>query len=106
MDINTTAQALPVQQLNQAVPQVKKDAKALQAEKVGKDFEAVFIHQMLELMSQGVETPETFGGGSSEGIFRSMMNEKIAAEVAKSGGLGVADAIENQIKRYVEVQNR
>ena len=66
----------------------------------------MFIHQMLELMSQGVKTPEVMGGGSAEGIYRSMMNEKIAAEVSRGGGLGVAEAIENQVKRYEEALNR
>ena len=99
MDINSTAQGLPVQQLTQP-------AVSAGAQKVGKDFESLFIHQMLELMSQGVKTPENYGGGSSEAIFRSMMNEKIAIEISEAGGLGVAKAIENQVKRYEEAQNR
>ena len=98
MDINTQAQAIPVQQLN--APNLTA------AQKAGKDFEAMFLHQMLEHMSQGVKTPENFGGGSAEGIFRSMMNEKIAQTVADSGGIGVAAAIENQIKIYQEAQNK
>lgn len=105
MDTNTAptqAMALPTQQLAQRQP----NTQGLDAKQVGKEFESLFIHQMLELMSQGVKTPEVMGGGSAEGIFRSMMNEKIAAEVANAGGLGVAEAIENQVKRYQEAQNR
>ena len=102
MDINTTANALPVQQLAEKQP----STAGRNAKQIGQDFEALFVTQMLELMSQGVETPEVMGGGSAEGIYRSMMNEKIANEIAKSGGLGVAEAIENQVKRYAEVQNR
>lgn len=96
MDINITSQA---QQLTQPNLQTA-------AQKAGKDFEAMFLHQMLELMSQGVKTPEAYGGGSAEGIYRSMMNEKLAAEIANSGGIGVAKAIETQIKIYQEAQNR
>lgn len=105
MDINTTASkpmALPVQQLNQQMP----STQGRNAKQIGKEFESMFIHQMLELMSQGVKTPEVMGGGSAEGIYRSMMNEKIAAEVSRGGGLGVAEAIENQVKRYEEALNR
>lgn len=102
MDINTTANALPVQQLNQQQP----NTQGRNAKQIGTEFESLFIHQMLELMSQGVKTPEVMGGGSAEDIYRSMMNEKIAAEVARGGGLGVAEAIENQVKRYEEALNR
>lgn len=102
MDVTTATQFAP-----RAV-QVPKGTnyQPSKAEKVGQEFESMFIHQMLELMSQDVKAPDIYNGGAAEDVFRSMMNEKIADEVTKGGGIGVAKVITDQIKRYEEAQNR
>lgn len=63
------------------------------AEAAAVDFEAVFISQMLRPMFDTIETDGLFGGGPSEKIFRSMFVDEAAKEVAKSGGVGIADSI-------------
>ncbi len=56
------------------------------------DFEALvlqsFIQEMLPKKSEQV-----FGGGVAGDIWRSMLAEKLAAEVAERGGIGIADII-------------
>ncbi len=56
-------------------------------------FEAFFIGQMMEHMMAGIEPNETFGGGSGEEMWRSMLNQEYGKEVAKSGRLGIADHV-------------
>ena len=56
------------------------DEKAREA---AQEFEAVFITQMLESMYSGLEPDPVFGGGNAEKIFRSMINEKTAQNMAK-----------------------
>ena len=77
-----------------------------QIQKTAKEFESFFVFQMLEHMSEGIEAPDVYGGGSAENMFRSMLNEKMAAEVSQSSNMGIAEAVEKQIQRYQDNANR
>lgn len=77
-----------------------------QAKESAREFEAFFVYQMLEHMSDGIEAPDVYGGGSAENMFRSMLNEKMANEVSQTSNLGIAEAVEAQIKRYQEANQR
>lgn len=57
------------------------------------DFEAVFLGQMLAPMFEGLKTDGPFGGGNAEEIFRSMMVDEMGTAIARSGGIGIADAV-------------
>lgn len=80
----------------------QKTANEQKAWETAQDFESVFIAQMLEPMFQGIKTDGPFGGGHSEKMFRSMQNEQVAKEIARSGGIGIADAIFRQILELQE----
>lgn len=62
-----------------------------------KEFEAVFISQMLTPMFEGIEPDGLFGGGSAENIYKSMMIEEYGKIIAQSGGLGIADAVKAEM---------
>lgn len=85
-----------------AIAKPQKTTNADVARETAQEFESVFIAQMLEPMFQGLETDGPFGGGPSEAMFRSMQNEQIAGEIARSGGIGIADAIYRQILELQE----
>ncbi len=85
---------------------IQPQTSSTRIEKAAAEFESFFTFQMLEHMSAGIKPPEVMGGGHAETIFKSMLNEKVAAEVTKAGGLGVAKVIEDQIKLYQEAQQR
>ena len=68
------------------------------------EFEAVFLSQMLEPMFKGIETDGLFGGGSSEKIYQSVMLQEYGKALARTGGVGIADAVEREILRLQEVQ--
>lgn len=104
MDVAQTAPIIP-----QAPKVHAKPANTLgpdKAQEAAREFESFFIFQMLEHMSEGIESPDVYGGGSAENMFRSMVNEKMAAEVSENSNLGIAEAVEQQIKRYQEVNER
>jgi Rod binding domain-containing protein len=79
-----------------ARPGVKDVGKAAQ------EFEAVFLSQMLGQMWQGVESDETFGGGEAENTWRGMMVEEYGKQIAKAGGLGLADQVKAEMIRMQE----
>lgn len=62
-----------------------------------KDFEAVFIAQMLAPLFSAVSTPEIAGGGKSEDFFKSLLQESYAKAMAERGGFGVADHVQSAL---------
>jgi Rod binding domain-containing protein len=72
------------------------------ARAVAQQFESVFIGELFEQMSMGLKTDGPFGGGPSEGVYRSFLNNAIAEQVTKSGGIGIADAVYKEILKLQE----
>lgn len=83
-----------VQPLNQYQPASSR------AKKVGKEFESFFVYQTLELMQPEIDTKSSFYGGPGERMFRQVLNEHIAAEIAERGDMGIRESVENQIAKY------
>lgn len=67
------------------------------ARKAATEFEAVFLTTMLEGMFQGLKTDAPFGGGPAEKSYRSMLVGEYAGELARSGGIGIADHVYREI---------
>lgn len=59
---------------------------------VTEKLEATFIAEMLKQAKFG-ETPESFGGGIGEDQFLSYMRQAQADEMAKAGGIGLAETL-------------
>ena len=66
-------------------------------------FEAVYLSEMLGPMFENLETEGPFGGGNGERIFRSVMLQEYGLAIAKSGGVGIADAVERELLKMQEV---
>jgi flagellar protein FlgJ len=67
------------------------------AKKTGQDFEAFFLSQAFENMFSGVDADPIFGGGNGETIYRSLLIQQYSKVAAKSGGIGIADAVQHEI---------
>jgi Rod binding domain-containing protein len=52
---------------------------------------------MLQPMFASLNTEAPFGGGKGEEMFRSFLTEAIAKQVAKGGGVGVADTVQREM---------
>jgi flagellar protein FlgJ len=65
--------------------------------KTAQDFESSFLSIMLQQMFEGVETSAPFGGGPGEAMFKSFMTDAFAKQMAKAGGVGVADAVQREM---------
>lgn len=80
------------------------DKKLKQA---AKDFESVFVNQMLEAMDKTVDRDNSImSGGSGEQYFRSMLNEEIAKSMTNrtgGSGFGLAEAIYKQMSKNLPV---
>jgi Rod binding domain-containing protein len=69
--------------------------------KSAQDFEAVFLHQLIEQMDKTVDRENSImGGGSAEDYWRGMMNEQVAQSMATQpggSGMGLAESIYKQM---------
>ncbi|CCQ74133.1 rod-binding protein [Magnetospira sp. QH-2] len=80
-----------------ALQQPKPTANLGRMREVAEDFEAVFLGQMLQPMFNSIGAEEPFGGGHAEKVWRSMMVDEFGKQMAKSGGVGIADSIMRQM---------
>ena len=68
-------------------------------DKTAVEFEAMVLSQMLNSMTSGLKTEKPFGGGDSENIWRSFLNDEYAKAMAKSGGLGISSTVRGELLR-------
>lgn len=58
------------------------------------ELEGVFLNTLVAEMFKGLETDsEMFGGGFAEETWRGLMAEQYADQMAKAGGVGLADQL-------------
>lgn len=86
-----------------AVGNIQNTSKADKAAAAAKEFEAVYISQMLTHMFEGIETGGMFGGGNAENIYRSMMVDEYGKMIAQTGGIGLSGAVQASI---IDMQSR
>lgn len=86
-----------------AVSQPRRSINTAAAEKAAKEYEGVFISQMLKEMYAGVSTNSEFGGGAGEDMFRSLTIDEYGKKIAANGGFGLAKHI---LSELIAVQER
>ncbi|MBL6958351.1 MAG: rod-binding protein [Rhodospirillales bacterium] len=74
-----------------------------QARKVAQDFEAFFLGQSLQPMFSSLDSAPPFGGGQAESMWRSMQVDEYGKAIARSGGIGIADAIVSELLKSQEI---
>lgn len=57
------------------------------------DFEAIFIQYLLKCMRETVPRSDLFGGGSSQDICRSLLDEELSRTLAGGRGIGLAKVV-------------
>lgn len=66
------------------------------------DFEASFVSTMFQTMFEGIKTDGPFSGGQGENVFRSMLVDEYGKQMARAGGIGVADKVYGEILKLQE----
>ena len=108
LDMNTTIglQADIAVQASRGEPRIGSAKTREEAKQAAEKFEAMFISEMLKPIFESVEVNSMFGGGQGEKMFRSVMVDEYGKSVARSGGIGIADTVMNEILRMQEEQGR
>jgi len=74
-----------------------------QAEKTSKDFESMFVSQMLEQMFGDSIGTELFGDEETSEVYKGLMMNEYGKEIAKAGGIGIADYVKRELLKAQEV---
>ena len=67
------------------------------------EFEAVFLAQMLKSLTSDLEGSEGPLGGGEGDPFRSMLSDELGKLISRAGGIGVADAILQEMLKTQEM---
>jgi peptidoglycan hydrolase FlgJ len=73
-------------------------------EAAAKDFEAVYMSEMLKPMFATIKTDTMFGGGKAEETFRGLLLQEYGKKIADTGGLGLAKYVKAEMIRMQENQ--
>jgi len=69
-----------------------------------KEFEAMFLSEMMNHMFAGIDVDPMFGGGSGEQMFRGMMIQEYGKMMSRThSGIGLADHIQ---KAMIDIQQK
>jgi flagellar protein FlgJ len=66
-------------------------------EQSAKDFEAMFVTELMRPMFDGLETGGMFGGGKTEEVFRGLLLDEYGKMMADTGQLGIADFVKAEM---------
>jgi peptidoglycan hydrolase FlgJ len=83
--------------LAQAPQTTTAELAKTKAKDAAQKFESQFLSVMFQHMFEGIKTDGPFGGGEGEEMFRSLMTEAMGKQVAKAGGIGLADTVQREI---------
>ena len=87
--------------LTAKVPNVKNTGKTVDS--ASKDFESMFMAQMLQPMMSGLQTDDMFGGGHGEEMMRGMMVQEYGKAMA--GHFNLTSSIKSAILHLQEHAN-
>ncbi len=74
-----------------------------QIEAASRDFEAMFVSEMVSCMFEGVETDPMFGGGNGEEMFKSLLINEYGKLISQGPGIGIT----SEVKRaMIEIQQK
>ncbi len=81
------------------------DAVRQKIRRAAEDFTAVALNELLKPMFDTADAAEgPFGGGAAEEAFKPMMVSEIAKQIARTGGLGLAEPVLQQMLRLQEAK--
>jgi peptidoglycan hydrolase FlgJ len=100
----TTAAAIAASPLAATAQSPALAAKMAAARKTAEDFEGFYLSQVFDTMFSGIGSDAMFGGGNGEQMFRSLLLQEYSKAATRSGGFGIADAVQREILQAQEAK--
>jgi len=87
----------------QAAPHKALSPKTLEKiDGAAKDFEAMFVSEMVKPMFEGISTDGPFSGGKGEEVFRGLLVQEYGKIISQAGGLGMSSQIKDHMIKMQE----
>lgn len=71
---------------------------------LAREFESIFMNQMLKAMRQTIPKNELVNGGHAEEIYSSLLDEEFSRRMAYTQQGGISQALANQLNMVIEKQ--
>ena len=85
-------------------PRVRHTVDPKVADRTAREFEAMFLSEMLQPVFAHLKTGTgTFGGGHGEDTYQAMLVDEYGKTMAKHGGIGIAAMVRREILKTQEV---
>jgi Rod binding domain-containing protein len=100
LDPNTSLALMQATQTDVAAKanEIKRAGKEdAQLDAVAKDFEAMFMTEMIKPMFAEIKPDPVFGGGKGEEVFQGFMLQEYGKMIAETGQVGIADAVKGAL---------
>lgn len=88
-----------------SLPQNAAPAGEQNVDAIAKDFEAVFLSQMMEPMFSGDSASSYFGSGAAGDIYKSFMLDAYGKAISQAGGIGIAAQVKKELLGLQEVKS-
>lgn len=88
-----------------AAKSVEDSKEMKKIDEAAKDFEAVFISEMLKPMFENTTPSSPFNGGKGEEIFQGMMIQEYGKMLVDHGGVGMSTQIREQLIKMQQQAN-
>jgi len=86
-----------IYQIRTAMRSDAQSAAAEKAKRTSQEFEAFILQTFIEsMLPQNAEN--TYGKGTAGSVWKSMMAEQVSAQIARAGGIGIAQHILSEKK--------
>jgi Rod binding domain-containing protein len=72
--------------------------------KAATDFEALLLHQMVQTMWASVPQGGMLSGSNEEALYRDMLSEQLAQELAKNQSLGLRDDVLGEMQKRAKLE--
>ncbi len=105
MDVNTTlaTQAYSKTGFDEAAKTAARVKTEAEIDAAAKDFEAMFVAEMMKPMFEGLEVDPMFGGGKGEEVFRGLLLQEYGKVIAETGQMNIAASIKAQLLQSQEI---
>lgn len=99
-DRRIVPQAPPLGSNGQSILSLTGDKSKTDKEKISilaREFESIFINQMLKTMRSSINKSDFIDGGSAEEMYTGMLDEEMARQIAFAQNSGLSKALEDQL---------
>ncbi len=81
---------------------LSRDEKLKKLSDSAKDFEAIFVHNLIKAMRSSIPKNGLISGGNAENIYQDMLDENYSKTIVKRADMGIAKSIYEQFSKNIK----